>query len=151
MQSPQKLGIFSFQSEFWCPKTTQIFLKMIFCQEYETRRTIFSKMIFNFDYFLKLYLVKKGPFFEGWTSSSVKRYWNILSVCSFRGKYLLNFTCTSLIFHNRHHTTVQVHSNFVAELLLCTSAWHQTWGWAHILSFTSWIWSYFFGRWNDLR
>ena len=30
VESHQKLGIFSFKGKFFCPKTTQTFLKMIF-------------------------------------------------------------------------------------------------------------------------
>ena len=56
-------------------------------------------MIFNLDYYVKLLLVKLGPNFEGLASSC-------LNVCLFRDKYLLNFTCTFMIFYNHHHTSV---------------------------------------------
>ena len=35
------------------------------------------------------------------------------------------------------------------KILTPTSAWHQSLRWAHILSFTCWIWMYFFGRQNE--
>ena len=55
--------------------------------------------------FIKVYLVKMGPIFDGSHTSCVTRYQKILSVCSLRSKNVLNSTWFPMIFHNRHHTS----------------------------------------------
>ena len=62
-ESCQKYGIFSFQSKFSCPKTTQIFLKMIFYEEYVISRTTLGKIIFCFNDFWQILFSKNRPYF----------------------------------------------------------------------------------------
>ena len=58
-----KWCIFSFQSKFSCPKTTQIFLKKIFYQELKISRTTFGKIIFRFNDFWQTLFSKNRPYF----------------------------------------------------------------------------------------
>ena len=58
-----KMGIFSFQSNFFGQKINLIILKMIFVLEYQTRRTTFSNNIFSFIHIHEILFSKSVPYF----------------------------------------------------------------------------------------
>ena len=56
----------------------------------------------------------KCPIFASSASNCLIRYEQILSGCSLGCKNALNFTCLTMKFHNRVHTTTYVpHSNYI--------------------------------------
>ena len=92
MMSLQKLGIFSFQSQFSRSNINLVVLKIIFLYEYLIRRTPFISNIFYFNHFQKkLYLVKMCPIFAGSPLFLFTKYQNFLWVCWFLCKNLTNF------------------------------------------------------------
>ena len=108
MQSYQKQGIFSFESDFSYTKTTQIFLKKNSLKNLKLEEQLLVKWLSILIFCIKVYLVKIGLIFDSSASSSLTRYQQILSVCSFGCKNVLNSTCHPMIFHNRHRTNGQV-------------------------------------------
>ena len=56
---------------------------------------------------IKVYLVKIGLIFDSSASSCLTRYQQILSVCSYRCKNVLNSTCHPMIFHNCQCTSLR--------------------------------------------
>ena len=63
MKSCQKVGIFHFQSQFWRPKMTLIFLKMVFSSKITLVEQLLLKSFQILPILQKFYLVKLCPIF----------------------------------------------------------------------------------------
>ena len=112
-QTYQKFDFFSFQSKSFSPKINLIFLKTIVVLENKIRSTYFVEIIFNFVHIQTNLFRKLCQIFYSFASSFLTRYQKILWGGSLGCKKLLKFTCLTMKFHNRHHTTVHFRANLL--------------------------------------
>ena len=96
-----------FKVTFHTLKPSKFFWKKNSLKNLKLEEQLLVKWLSILIFCIKVYLVKIGLIFDGSASSCLTRYQQILSVCSFRCKNVLNSTCTTMIFHNRHHTNVR--------------------------------------------
>ena len=95
-----------FKVTFHTLKPPKFFWKKNSLKNLKLEEQLLVKWLSILIFCIKVYLVKIGLIFDGSASSCLTRYQHILSVCSFRCKNALNSTCTTMIFHNRHHTNL---------------------------------------------
>ena len=94
-----------FKVTFHTLKPPKFFWKKNSLKNLKLEEQLLVKWLSILIFYIKVYLVKIGLIFDGSASSCLTRYQHILSVCSLRCKNVLNSTCTTMIFHNRHHTS----------------------------------------------